>query len=670
MTARPRPDGPAGGHPAVRSDIQGLRGIAVLLVVLYHAGLPWLPGGYIGVDVFFVISGYLITGMLVREVQSNGRIDLPNFIARRARRLLPAALVLIGIVVAASVWIYPPLERADIVSAARAAALYVANLWFTARAVDYLGGDAAINPMLHMWSLGVEEQFYLLWPLLIGLAAYRTRGEAAARRVWRMTLVVSLVSFAACVWMTRTSQPWAFFVTPFRAWEFGLGALAYLAGPRLQAAPAAWSQLAGWAGWAGAAAVVASAFALGHHTLFPGPWALLPAGGTAMVLLALGAHQPARPGGMLRAALAFGPLARVGDVSYSWYLWHWPLIVMLPVLHPQAGPAGMLAAVALSYLAAEASYRWVERPFRVGHAARARPRLAVATALSATVVSAVALSVVHARTVDAPVSARQQLFIDARNDTPGRLAPGCHVRIRDTAVTACDAGDKAAERVVVLLGDSHAQHWYPALDALGAEQGWRLVSMTKSACPWVDTPVSVELAGFRRPYGECEVWRKEAVARTLALAPAAVVLASGSRYAGVDATQWEAGARRTLKALEPSGATLVIVRDTPWPGFNVPTCLARAEHRNADPERACTFAREAALAPGLPIHQAELRAAEGLSDLVSLDLLAHFCTDTTCSPANAGTVRYSDHSHLSASYARRLAPAFQAALSRANRSSP
>lgn len=656
-------DRPILNHTAadrLRPDIQGLRGVAVLLVVLYHAGVPFLPGGYVGVDVFFVISGYLITGLLVREVETHGRIDLPNFIARRARRLLPAAIALIVLVVVASVLIYPPLERTDIVAAARAAAVYAANLWFTSRAVDYLGGDAAVNPMLHMWSLGVEEQFYLLWPLMVGLAATRLRGGTAARRIAWMTVLVSVVTFVACVWLTRRSQPWAFFVTPFRAWEFGLGAIAYLARPCLQRKTGVWLAAAGWGG---VAAIAASALILGHATLFPGPWALLPAAGTALVLGAI--QTPAS--GALRGVLAFRPLARAGDVSYSWYLWHWPLLVMAPVVLPQAGVLGTLAAVAMSYLAAEASYRWIEQPFRAGRLARAKPQAAVLAALSTTVALAGLLTLIHARTVDAPVSAQQQLFMGARQDVPAVYAKGCHVPIRADEAKACQAGDPSASRVAVLFGDSHAAHWYPALDDLGAKQGWRIVSITKSACPWVNTPMDVEQGGFRRPYRECEAWRTAALKSITAMRPALVILASGSRYAGVDAAGWESGASRTLRELESSGASILILRDTPWPGFNVPTCLARAEHRGADPEAACDFSRADRLALGEHIFEAEKRAATGRHGVTVADLSNQICQTPQCQVLSGGVVHFSDHSHLSASFSRSLSRSVEQAMQRATR---
>jgi len=557
----------------MRADIQGLRAVAVLLVVLYHAGWRWVPGGFVGVDVFFVISGFLITGMLVKEAETHGRIYLLNFFARRARRLLPAGLTLIVAVTVAAQLLYPPLERTGIVTAGWAAALYSANLWFTVKAVDYLGGDAAINPLLHMWSLGVEEQFYLLWPLLVLLAATRLRAKTVTRRVQWMTILVIALTFLACVWMTRRSQPWAFFLMPFRAWEFGLGALPWHARGWLQTLPNGWLRLLAWAG---VAAIAVAVVAHSHDHLFPGPWALLPAGGTAAMLAGL--HVSGHDA--LRSLLSLRPMVRVGDVSYSWYLWHWPMLVMAPVLWPQGGLTATVLAVVLSYLLAEASYRWVEQPFRVGRIARIQPRPMVLSAAAASLVTAGTLSIAYLVALQTPVTVEQQRFIDARADTPSAMFPGCHGRIRDRTPKPCAAGNKTATRTIVLLGDSHAQHWLPALDKAGREHDWRIVSFTKSACPWVDTPVYVELVGFLRPYDECSDWRAAALPMIVALKPEIILMGAGSRYARVTPAMWEEGAKRTLGVLANEGVTsLRVMHDTPWPEFSVPTCLARAEHR-------------------------------------------------------------------------------------------
>lgn len=644
----------------MRADIQGLRGIAVLLVVLYHAGLAGLSGGYVGVDVFFVISGYLITGLLAREMHDTGRIDVLQFLARRVRRLLPASLVLIVGVVLLAAAIYPSAEQADIVRAARAAALYAANLWFASQAVDYLGGDANVNPLLHMWSLGVEEQFYLVWPWLLVLAARGRAGADASRRLLAMVMAVTVVTFVACWWVTRTTQPWAFFGTPLRAWEFGLGAAVWLARSWLASQPAS---LPAALGWAGAALVLGSAVVLGHGSGFPGPLALIPAGGTALILAAAHASQ----GHRLARALGWAPLVRAGDVSYSWYLWHWPALVMFPVLFPTCGALGTVAAVVLSYVAAEASWRWVEQPLRRPVHSRAQAWTVVAAAGMMTVALAGVLSLRVGAVVEAEVTSQQRLFNAARQDIPAVYGLGCHLRIRDAEVRTCIAGDPQAPRSLVLFGDSHAAHWYPALDQMGRTQGWRIVSITKSACPWVDTPVDVEQGGFLRPYSECRDWHSDALEAIASMRPDVVMLSSGSRYR-VEPSAWQTGAQRTLVAVTAAGATAVVLHDTPWPGFNVPTCLLRADHRGADAAGACTFGRDTALERGRPMAEAERRAARAVPGVVVADPTPWLCPGEQCPAIADDIVRYSDHSHLSATYSRSLASALAAVVERGERS--
>jgi hypothetical protein len=263
----------------------------------------------------------------------------------------------------------------------------------------------------------------------------------------------------------------------------------------------------------------------------------------------------------------------------------------------------------------------------------------------------------HERAQHAPISAAQQTYIAARKDIPAVYALGCHVAFKVQEAIACDAGDVNANRVIVLLGDSHAAHWFPALDEIGRRNGWRLVSMTKSACPWVETPVRLERGGYMQPYPECEVWRRNALDKVANLKPAMVIVASGSRYANVTPTQWKEGARRTLDRLQLTGSHLVVLRDTPWPQFNVPTCLARADQRGAAPAEACAFDRSVALDPGRDIFDAERRAAAGVAGVAVVNLSPALCPESRCAALADGHVRFSDHSHLTASYARSLAPA-------------
>lgn len=643
------------GHASFRKDIQGLRAVAVMLVVFYHAGVGFLPGGYVGVDVFFVISGFLITGLLLREVGSTGGINYLQFLARRARRLLPAALVVIAATVWIAFYVFPPLERASTMSAARSAVVYLANIWFAGRAIDYLGGDATGNPMLHMWSLAVEEQFYIIWPWVISYAAAAGMfGGGARHRALCVIASISVLSFAACLWMTSTAQPWAFFGTPFRAWEFGLGAIAFLLGERLTSMPRHVRQALGVFG---VLAVLGSATWLNDAARFPGPWAMLPAAGTMLVLLSLAGNAPST----LRTVLSVRPMVRIGDVSYSLYLWHWPLLVMAPIRFPGGGQLVVVGAVLVSYVLAEASYRLVEEPIRRSWAIGWQSKRVLLAAMSVTIAMALALSFLKSSASNQQLSELQKVLVTARDDVPEINRNGCHAGVSTVEPTACESGSRDSRRTVVLFGDSHAAHWYPAFDALAKLQGWRLVSMTKTACPAIDAPVQLDT--HRRPYHECSEWRTAAMRHIADMKPDLVVLGNSSRYAKVTANEWELATRRTIDSIATSGAATALIRDTPWPGFGVPVCLARAEYQGANVEQSCMIDRAGGLKLGVAIFHAERRAVDASAGRAKMiDLTAEICPGDRCASLTGGVVHFSDNNHLTATFSRGLVPALQMAL--------
>jgi len=636
-------------HSAGRADVQGLRGIAVLLVVLYHAGVPGLTGGFVGVDVFFVISGFLITGLLVREAMTTGRVAFARFYARRARRLLPAALFVTVVVVLGTLWIYPPMEQREIVSSARAASLYMSNHWLAGRSVDYLSGGQESNPLLHMWSLAVEEQFYFVWPLVVALGM-RLGG---ARRCAQAIAALSAASLVACVAMTWHSQPWAFFVMPFRAWEFGAGALVQVALVRgLCFDNEAWPRLVGWLGLA---LVGASAVLLDTSLLYPGLWALAPTIGTAGVLLGL--YTSKRGVGPLLAA---APLRVVGDLSYSWYLWHWPFLVACRVLMPQASAAVTAVVVLLSLGAAAASYRWVEGPIRFSPPFwLRRNRLALGAALAASGAVALACTVTASWIGGRGMAPEQRVMADGVDDVPSLYAAGCHATFAVTDLPQCAFGPAGATIKVVLFGDSHAAQWFPALQQLAAERGWQVIALTKSSCPAVQMAVYSEV--LRRDYGECDEWRERMLKRIETERPALVVISSASQQ--VDPARWQAAAARTAQRLQAAGARQLWVRDTPAPGFNGPRCLARARWQgHADFAEVCSFDRDKVMARTRPIYDAERSGVAQLKDVRWLDLTPEICPDQRCSLWRAGRPLYSDGNHIAASWAAQQSVRFAQTL--------
>jgi len=626
-----------------RPDIEGLRGIAILLVVVFHAGIPICQGGFLGVDVFFVLSGYLITGLLENEVLQTGRLRIIDFYARRIRRLLPASTCMLLATIVAAQFVFTPLEQEHLARTARSTAGYISNLWFMRQASDYFAQDTKLNPLLHTWSLAVEEQFYLVWPFLILLALRVRRSRSGLALV---LVAASSASIASFIWLTKTNPPFAFFGMPARAWEFGLGGLASLV-------PSGRVHILGsasrFAGWIGLSAVLLSGCLLNEQTVFQYFGVLIPVLGTAAVLVAGSARSERGVSRLL--GLRF--LQELGRLSYSWYLWHWPVLVMALILFPALSVAGRSFCIVGSLGLAAMIHRAIENPIRFSPFLTKRPSLSVSLAVVSTILC-LGISMLWQR--HALRDPEDKVFAQAKNDAPRLYRLGCQADLTEAKLKECSFGDRQSSKTILLFGDSHAAQWFPPLERIASAKSWHLVTLTKSGCPAADVPIFNYQLGRSMP--ECTAWRKAALKRISELKPTLVVIGSSTIYlnngpnnTGISESRWRDGTRETLLSLNSMGLQTLLIGNSPRMGFDVPICLSRLiRHRSLS----CAVSRSVALPAGAS--KAEIQAAGGIDRVSSLELSDQICDNNTCPPVLNGMVLYRDADHLTASFAETLAP--------------
>jgi peptidoglycan/LPS O-acetylase OafA/YrhL len=657
----------AGGerHLRFRPDIEGLRAVAILLVVLYHAGFRYARSGFLGVDVFFVLSGFLLTGLLLDEITATGRVSLTRFWARRARRLLPAAaLVTLVVLVANAAWL-TPFAQHGFAETARAFAVYGSNILFAVRSTDYFGGAAVRDPLLHTWSLSVEEQFYLFFApamLLVGLW-FRSRGaERARRRLAIAAVAVTVLSLAGGVLVVGRYPVIAFYALPARAWEFGLGALAVLAARHAGRMPRPALDLLALGGLS---AIVGSS-ALFHENAGPilGLRTLVPTLGTVAVILAgAGAYRT-----VAGRALGLAPVRLIGRLSYSWYLWHWPALVYL---RERVGDPSVRLSVAValaSLVPAAIAYRFVESPIRFSTRLARRPRQVVVAALGLAALT-VAASAGASRFATWTLAQPRYAAILAAHVHARTYADNCHLSLLALESPECRYGPARSDTTMVLFGDSHAAQWFPALDSVARMRGWSIVNLTKSSCP--AATVTIANAILQRAYVECDRWREHVIRRIRETRPAIVVLAGANTYplqigneiqytdsSAVARRTWHDGIVRTLEALRPSGARLVVMEDTPQMRRDIPRCLVQL----IDHPRRCDMARRRALDPRAAA--SDRHAASVVPGAVYLSLTDRICDETACPAMRDGVVRYADDNHLAVRFAESLGPALSAELTR------
>ena len=655
--------------------------MAVGVVLLYHARVPFAPGGYVGVDVFFVISGFLITGLLLREFEKTGTVSLARFYSRRAKRLLPLTVVVLAFVVVLSWLLFDPVRMDEVSLGVVASGLYVMNWLLAARATDYFAAGLQASPIQHFWTLAVEEQFYLLWPtLLLVVVWWSRRIGLGLRPVLAATLAVVVISsLAYSVYSTELQAGAAYFSTLTRGWELALGGmLALVPASRLGRQPR-WVAFA--LGWAGLGAIAFATFRFNDGTLFPGYAALVPTLGTAAIIAAGFGIESTMTFAVPVRWLTLGPVRHVGRISYSWYLWHWPPLVFAATLWGKLSPLEGTAVLAVSYVPAVLSNRLVEKPFLHSKTLTQFPRKALALGGACTAFSIILGLLLFALTPSVPEAPESQVAgaaalrgnyslqksakavnpdpreAETKENRPQMYADGCHLNPPETEVPECVYGNPSSKTTVVLFGDSHAMQWFPALNGLAKEHDWRLVGLTKAACP--PAQVHIYNASLRRAYHECDEWRERMLERIVQEEnPSLIVTSSLPTYRpredgkrlpqdASDEAMVE-GYASTLRMLRGTGAPVALIEDVPHPTKNIPECVSRS----LDHLQRCATHRSKAL----DYPKVNTRAAKQVEGVRLIDPTPVACTEKKCPAVIGDVLVYRNGAHLTATYVRTLTP--------------
>ncbi len=676
----------------LRADIQAFRAVAVLLVVVFHLWPTRLPGGYIGVDVFFVISGFLITSHLARELAQRGKVSLGKFYAARIRRLIPASFTVLMVTGLAVFFLLPPttmqIELRQLVSSV----FYLQNWQLAAEASDYLGSQNGATAVRHFWSMSAEEQFYLFWPLLLMLAALfaRRRGKTPLRAALKAIGAVTLLSLLFSIWFTAVAPAAAYYITPTRVWEFGAGAiLAIFQTLRPSSEESATSpvrQLFERLSLpVGAVILISSGFLLTAATPFPSFWALLPV--AASILLLIGGPT-SKPGGWLSRAMEFRPVQQVGNLSYGIYLWHWPLIVLVPRLVP-FDKFGILrvgiifASIALAYL----TKRFIQDPIRyspkvvalgmkkaltallVASLVIATPAVATGGGLATAAKNDIAGSVAVLRDQSNCLGVRALVFSFRCPINNGKtLYPSQQAMLTDTGIgytcyvqqpaddlKICNYGEvKKPKKRIAIVGDSHAAMMLALLNTEAKVRGWQLTTFVGRGCLWS----TVAVDNLTDP---CHDRIAKTSSNLLGSHFDAVILVSRRSPEftnGLLRNNFDAAPMQWAQVTK-TGTKLIVVSDNPMVPLNQVDCVQAATDL-VKARSVCTFSQHDGYAPDDSAYRTAMSA--GVKNLYRLDTAKYFCVKHRCPMIIGDVVVYRDRDHITASYGYTLGPVIAASV--------
>ena len=604
-------------------QIQGLRALAALLVTIFHAKL--LPGGFIGVDIFYVISGYLITGLILREIENTGKLDLQTFYQRRIKRLLPTSVFVLFVTAIVGMFVLPAITRDALGRDLFAAATYISNYLFAWWENDYQNLDATPSPFIHYWSLAVEEQFYVVWPIFILLLS-----RYGKRTIFRGIAAVTFLSLLLSIYQTQTSPIWAFYSLPTRAWELGFGALLLFVPDTF------WKNR--FIPWFGVIGIALASFRFDEKTAFPGINALLPVVSTAVLI-----------GSISIWPRAFNDLSNnrisqwLGSISYPLYLWHWPALVLpSSALGRPLRIRERIFCIILTVILAHFTSKYIEQPIRHKKIAGKKIYQFFAATTVISLVAGVIISFSSSSMITIKGTDYRFNLVEVMQK-PAVYGDDCHSNYGETESGECTYGDLNSETTIVLYGDSHAAQWFPTLLKLVNEKGFKLVSLTKSACPSVDVP-RADQGAYKNVH--CETWRDKSVKRIKQIRPAAVILSSYQYFTPPSGYSdknkwWKDGQERLLSSLRGSSDHLIYISDTPKPLRDIPNCLASRDVNSCN--------------------TTERTPVKIIRGFEIIDPTPWLCTKL-CPAIQDGYVVYRDSSHISVAAALALKPQLEAAL--------
>ena len=604
-------------------QIQALRALAAGLVLIYHA--HWINGGYVGVDIFYVISGFLITGLLLRELDDTNTLDLLRFYARRAKRLLPSSFLVIIVTGLVGYILLPASMRQSFGRDLIAAATYISNFLFAYWQNDYQNLNTTPSPFIHFWSLAVEEQFYLFWPFLV-LVLYRFGKRTA---VLFGVLSVFFGSFIFSLYLTERAPIWSFYILPTRAWELAAGALLCFL-PEVKRFRPILALIA-------LLSILPAIMVFDENTPFPGMAALLPVAATFILIATRDKWPP-----LLNWLVRKKGTQLIGEISYPLYLWHWPVLV-IPVIYlgRELSTPEKIIALTITVGLAGITHRYLEAPMRD------RNWSPITTLKSASFITAISLLLgisiytTYSNTISFSDGTRYSL--DEVRSKPINNEDGCHIHIRQTVSPKCEYGDISSDQIIVIYGDSHAAQWLPALDIIGKRKGIKIISLTKSACPSAE--VIKELSS-QYDIADCQAFRDSSVKRIAEIKPLAVIMTGMQPFTAPYSTEsardwWLMGEKKAYDRIKAHTQYPIYLTDTPLPRVDIPDCLA------ADRGSRCDTSR--------PVNP------EVAAGLIPINPTPWLCSDT-CPAVVDGIIAYRDKSHLTVAMSEHLSTKLESAL--------